>query len=68
MAVVGFIAKMNEELKLGHIEKENFAILEKEFMKIDGVKSVLTIFWKHHMREHFDQDCLEDISRKRYTC
>ena len=61
VAIVGFIAKIDEAPRRGHIKKENFLKLEKEFMKIEGVVSVLTVLWKEHLLEYFDQSCLEDI-------
>ena len=43
VAIVGFIAKIGELPRRGHIKEENFAKLKTEFMKIEGVVSVLTV-------------------------
>ena len=61
VAIVGFIAKINERVKRGHVKEETFSLLEKEFMKVEGVFAVLTILWKNHMEEYFEKDCLKDI-------
>ena len=61
VAIVGFIAKIDEPPGRGHIKQENYAKIEKEFMKIYGVVSVLTILWKEHLKQYFHQDSLQDI-------
>ena len=62
VAIVGFIARIEEAIKRDHVKEEHFVKLEKEFMKLEGVASVLTVLWKEKLKQYFDQGCLEDIT------